>query len=83
MKKNTYVTNCILAKTKIDFKYHKQGIAEIKMIMVNDFVSYIQFVQIYLWLVIKYLGSLRLQLQLRRTWNKKMATVFGTFVLNS
>lgn len=25
-EKNTYVTTCILAKTKIDFKYHKKGI---------------------------------------------------------
>ena len=51
--------------------------------MVNEFVSCIQFVQIYLLLVMKDLGSLRLQLQLRQTSNKKMATVFGTFVLNT
>ena len=51
--------------------------------MVNEFVSSLQFVQIYLLLVMKDLGSLRLQLQLRQTSNKNMATVFGTFVLKS
>lgn len=53
------------------------------MVMVNEFVSCIQFAQIYLLLVMKDLGSLRLQLQLRQTSNKNMATVFGTFVLKS